>query len=142
MWKMSSISTRFSLGVENEQAKAGRDGRTFLTRPIIRRERQQGKNNFPCSGDQPRARTGNHTRLIYSVLKVLTIHSHLYIHLTSVVTTTAVFVSFSITPTSHGCPSIILPYRSSMKLTVVVEKFLDQVDVCEHHSTAAISLQP
>ena len=33
------LSTRFSLSVENEQADAGRDGRTYLGRPNLRRER-------------------------------------------------------------------------------------------------------
>ena len=36
------VSTRFSLRVENEQDDAGRDGRTRLSRSILRRERGQG----------------------------------------------------------------------------------------------------
>ena len=35
----------------DEQADAGRDYRTRLARPDIRRERGQGKINFPCSAD-------------------------------------------------------------------------------------------
>ena len=37
--------------MENEQADAGREGRTRLARPILRRERRQGNINFPCSAD-------------------------------------------------------------------------------------------
>ena len=45
------MSTRFSLSVEIEQADTGRDGRTRLARPNLRRERGQGNIHFPCSAD-------------------------------------------------------------------------------------------
>ena len=37
------VSTRFSLGVENEQADAGRDGRTRLARPNSQARTGTGK---------------------------------------------------------------------------------------------------
>ena len=45
------VSTRFSLSVENEQGGAGQAGGTRLASSILRRERGQGKVNFPCSAD-------------------------------------------------------------------------------------------
>ena len=42
---------RFSLSVENEQADAGRDGRTRLARPISQALTRQGNAHFPCSAD-------------------------------------------------------------------------------------------
>ena len=46
-----TLSTIFSLSVENEQADAGRDGPTCLASQIRRRERRQGNVHFPCSAD-------------------------------------------------------------------------------------------
>ena len=46
-----SVSTRFSQGVENEQANAGRDGQTRLARPNSQAERGQGDIIFPRSAD-------------------------------------------------------------------------------------------
>ena len=37
------------MNVEKEQADAGRDGRTRSWDQILRRERRQGNNNYPCS---------------------------------------------------------------------------------------------
>ena len=66
--------TRFYLSVENEQADAGRDDRTRLARPNSqRRERGQGNLDFPVQ--LTTSRIGNHTRLIHTLLKVLTIHT-------------------------------------------------------------------
>ena len=45
------MSTRFSLGVENERADAGRDGRTILARPNLHSRMGTGKFRFPCSAD-------------------------------------------------------------------------------------------
>ena len=46
------VNIRSSLSVENKQADTGRDGRTRLARPILRREQGQGKNRFlPSSAD-------------------------------------------------------------------------------------------
>ena len=43
---------RFSTSVENEQANAGRDGRTRLARPISQARKGTGKYSFPlCSAD-------------------------------------------------------------------------------------------
>ena len=38
-----------ALGVENERADAGRDGRARLARPNFQAGTGIGKNNFPCS---------------------------------------------------------------------------------------------
>ena len=46
-----SLSTRFSLSMENEQADAERDGRTRLARPnsFSGTNEDREKNIFPCS---------------------------------------------------------------------------------------------
>ena len=46
------VRTRFSLGVEDEHAGAGQDGRTCLVRPTSQ-ERTRGQENmhFSCSAD-------------------------------------------------------------------------------------------
>ena len=51
------VSTRFSLGVENEQADAARGG-SNLSRgdQIFRRKRGQGKNSLLCSADHEQDR--------------------------------------------------------------------------------------
>ena len=54
----------------DEQADAGRDGRTRLARPILRREWGQGNSNFPCSV----YREQDWQPLIYTLLYVMTIH--------------------------------------------------------------------
>ena len=46
------VSTRFSLSVDNEQADAGQDSRTRLTRPNSQTRKGDRENNlFPCSAD-------------------------------------------------------------------------------------------
>ena len=67
--------SKHHLNVENEQADAGRDGRTRLARPNSQGERGQGKVYFPCSADHDQ--DGNHTRLIHTQLKVLTVCNEL-----------------------------------------------------------------
>ena len=49
--RISSTNTRFGLNVENEQADAGRNGRTCLARPICQALTGTGKYSFPCSAD-------------------------------------------------------------------------------------------
>ena len=62
-----SVSTRFSLGMENEWADAGQDSRKSVSRDnIIRRERGQGKTIF--FDDLITSRIGQHTRLMHSLL--------------------------------------------------------------------------
>ena len=46
-----SVTTRFNLGVENEQADAGRDGRTCLVRPNSQARTGTGETHFPCPAD-------------------------------------------------------------------------------------------
>ena len=60
--------------MENELADVGRDGRTRLQ--IIRRERGQGNINLPVQ--LTTSNIGNLTRLIYTLLYVMTIQT--YIH--------------------------------------------------------------
>ena len=50
---------------------------------ILRRERGQRKKHFPCSVQPTTGRIGNHTRLIHTLLKVLTLHNYIdtYIHI-------------------------------------------------------------
>ena len=50
------VRTRFSLGVEDEHAGAGQDGRTCLVRPTSQertrgQEKMQEKMHFSCSAD-------------------------------------------------------------------------------------------
>ena len=67
--------TRFSLSVdEDEQADAEQDGRTRLARQNSQARTGTGKNS--CFLVQlTTSRVGNHTRLIHTLLKVLTIHT-------------------------------------------------------------------
>ena len=67
------VSTRFRVSVENEQADAGRDGQTCLERPNSNGNRE--KFIFPVQ--LTTSRIGHHTRLIHTLLKVLTIHAYL-----------------------------------------------------------------
>ena len=56
---------------------AGRDGRTCLARPILRREwGQREKFIFPVQ--LTTSRIGNHTRLMPNLLCVMTIHTYIY----------------------------------------------------------------
>ena len=55
---VSRVSTRFNVSVENEMADAGRDGRTRLARPILRRERGQGRIHFPFSAETTSCKIG------------------------------------------------------------------------------------
>ena len=49
---ITRVNTRFSLSVENEQADAGRDGRTRLAKPNSQaRTGITGNMIFPCSAD-------------------------------------------------------------------------------------------
>ena len=52
--------------VGNEQADAGRDARTRLAKPVLRREREQGNINFPVK--LTTSRIGNLTRLICNLI--------------------------------------------------------------------------
>ena len=45
------VSTRFSLSVGNEQAYAGREGRTRVARPNSQARTGTGNIHFPCSAD-------------------------------------------------------------------------------------------
>ena len=63
------VSTRFNLSVENEQADAGRDGRTRLARPNSQARTGTAageKNIFPAQLNT--SRIGNLTRLIHTPL--------------------------------------------------------------------------
>ena len=53
IYRFGIDSTRFSLSVENEQAGAGRDGRTRLARPNYQARTGTEKYyfHFPCSAD-------------------------------------------------------------------------------------------
>ena len=74
------LSTRFSLGMHNEQADAGWDGRTRRARP----------NSYKFSGvnvdretsifpvQLTTSRIGYLTRLIHTLLYVMTIHTHIH----------------------------------------------------------------
>ena len=70
------VSTRFSLSVENEQADAGRDGRTRLARQKSQARTGKGKQIFSPIQLNTSSRIVNHNiRLIHALLKVLTIHT-------------------------------------------------------------------
>ena len=58
----------------DEQADAGRDCRTVSRDQILRRERGRGKLFFPLQ--LTTNRVGNHTRLIHTLLYVMTIHTY------------------------------------------------------------------
>ena len=64
------ISTRFSLGVKNGQADAGRDGRACLVRPNFYTRTGTGKIITSCSADQ--SSIGNQIRLMRRLLNVMT----------------------------------------------------------------------
>ena len=49
---MACSIPRFSLNVENEQAKVGRDGQTFFARPNNQTLTGTGEKHFPCSSDR------------------------------------------------------------------------------------------
>ena len=70
-------TTRIIPSVENERANAGRDGRTRSRDQILRRERGQGNILFPVRLNT--REIANHTRLIHTLPKILTIHTYLYI---------------------------------------------------------------
>ena len=69
-------STRFSLSVKNQRAGTGRDGRTCLAKVNSQVRRGQGKLFFPCS-DTTTSKIGNHTRLVHTLLKGMTIHTYI-----------------------------------------------------------------
>ena len=71
------LSTRFSLGMENEQTDAGQDGQTRLARRNFQARRRTGKYSF-CLVQTTTSRIGNLTWLILTLLYVITIHT--YIH--------------------------------------------------------------
>ena len=76
------VSTRFSLGVENERADAGRDGTAEPNSQdqILRSERGQGENPvFPVQ--LTTSMIGNHTRLMPILLKVMTTHTNTPTHI-------------------------------------------------------------
>ena len=58
----------------DEQADAGRDSRTRLARPILRRERRQEIFIFPVQ--LTTSRIGNLTRLIHTLALCATIHTY------------------------------------------------------------------
>ena len=71
------LSTRFSLSMENEQANAGRDGRTCLARPNSQPRTGTGKCSLSCLADheqdwQP-----------YPIDPYSAIYDHTYIHIPS-----------------------------------------------------------
>ena len=68
------VSTKFDLSVENEQAGAGREAEPVSRDQILRRERGQDRFIFPV--ELTTSRIGNLTRLMYTVLCVITIHTH------------------------------------------------------------------
>ena len=74
---VSKHQTRFSLSVENELADAGRDGRIRLASRSrilnLRRKREQRKHHLP-SVQLTTSRIGNLTRLIYTLVYVMTTH--------------------------------------------------------------------
>ena len=76
-----SNSTRFSLSVaENEQADAGQGDRARLARLNFQARRRMGKNS--CSPFQlTTSRFGNHTRLSYTLLKLLTIQTYIHMYM-------------------------------------------------------------
>ena len=83
--------------VENEQADAGRDGRTCLARPKAKAQTGTAtKNIFPVQLTP--SRIGNLTRLIYTQLQVMTVHARMH--------TTSIFL----TPNhvSHQCLALYL----------------------------------
>ena len=75
--KETLVGTRFSLSVENEQADAGRDGRTRLARPNSQARTGTGKYSF-FPVQLTTSRIGNLTRLIYTLLYVMTIHTYMH----------------------------------------------------------------
>ena len=63
----AAARTRFSLSMENyEQADVGQDGRSRLARQILRRERGQENDYFPCSADHEEDWQPYHPRLIHT----------------------------------------------------------------------------
>ena len=61
---------------ENEQADAGQDGRIHLLRPNSQARTGTGKCScFPVQ--LTTSRIGNNTRLIHTLLKVLTMHTYI-----------------------------------------------------------------
>ena len=71
------VSTGCSLGVGGEWVGWRVTGRPYLSREnkILRRERGQEKNNFPCSADDDQDGR-NHTQLVHTLLRVLAIHTY------------------------------------------------------------------
>ena len=67
------VCTRFSLSMENEQADAGQDGQTCLARPNS--QARTGIGIFFLV-HLTTNRIGNLTRLMYTLLYVMTIHTH------------------------------------------------------------------
>ena len=69
--------TRFSLSVENEQGDSGRDGRTCLARPNSGAQMGTGKySKFICPVQLlTTSRIGNLTRLVHTLLEVMTVHA-------------------------------------------------------------------
>ena len=63
--------TRLILGVENERADAGWDGRTCLVTSSTQARTGTGKIYFLCSADH-KQESGNYTELIHTLLNVRT----------------------------------------------------------------------
>lgn len=66
-----AVSTRLTLGVENERTGTERDIRNCLARLISHVRTETRKVHFLCSADR-KQRIGSHTRLIPRLLKVMT----------------------------------------------------------------------
>ena len=73
------VSNTFSLSVENEQADAGRNGRTRLARPNLRRANGDREIFIFPVHQLITSRIGNLTRLIHTLLYVMTIHPSIHI---------------------------------------------------------------
>ena len=66
------IQPGYVLCMENEQADAGRDGRTRLARPILRRERGQENNIFPVSSQLTKRRIWQpRNTFLYNIMRIL-----------------------------------------------------------------------
>ena len=69
------VSTRFSVSTENEQADMRRDSQTCLAKPSSQ-ARTGGRKSFPVQLTMDRI--GNLTRLICTLLYVMTTHAYVY----------------------------------------------------------------
>ena len=69
---------RFSPSVDDEQANAGRHGRSYLAKPNSQARTVIGKKSF-FPVNLTTGRIGNHIQWIYTPLKVPLIYTHAYI---------------------------------------------------------------